>query len=82
MSLEDKLAAIREATAKRLRPEMAAIMHDATERLRNSGIVGRVIKPGMPAPAFALDDQDGRTVTLAALLATGPVVLSVFRGFW
>jgi hypothetical protein len=82
MSLEEKLAAVRDATAKRLRPEMQAIMHDATERLRGSGILDRVIKPGALAPAFVLDDQNGRSVALATLLASGPVVLSVFRGFW
>jgi hypothetical protein len=82
MSLEEKLAALREATAKRLRPEMQAIMHDATERLRASGILQRVIKPGAKAPDFVLDDQNGRAVALAGLLASGAVVLSVFRGFW
>ena len=82
MSLEEKLAAVREASAKRMRPEMQAIMHDATERLRGSGILDRVIKPGAKAPAFVLDDQNGRSVALATLLASGPVVLSVFRGFW
>jgi hypothetical protein len=82
MSLEEKLAAVREASAKRIRPELQAIMHDATERLRGSGIVQGVIKPGAKAPDFTLNDQNGRAVALAGLLASGPVVLSVFRGFW
>ena len=46
MSLEDKLAAVREAAAKRVPPERLAIMHRATEQLRNSGILDRVIKTG------------------------------------
>jgi hypothetical protein len=29
-----------------------------------------------------LNDQTGQVVALSALLASGPVVLSVFRGFW
>jgi hypothetical protein len=82
MSLEEKMAAVREASAKRLRPELRAIMLAATEWLRGSGIVDRVIKPGAKAPDFALDDQNGQAVVLSALLASGPVVLSVFRGFW
>ena len=32
------------------------------------------------APDFTLPDQDGRTVTLSAELARGPVVLVFFRG--
>jgi peroxiredoxin len=57
-------------------------MHRATEDLRNSGVLDRVIKPGAQAPDFTLNDQDGNPVTLSALAASGPVLMSVFRGFW
>ena len=82
MSLEERLAAVREAAAKRIPPERLAIMHDATERLRQSGILDRVVKPGAHAPDFTLSDQNGSGVTLSGLLAAGPVLMSVFRGFW
>ena len=82
MSLEAKLAAVREASEKRIPPDRRAIMHDATERLRRSGILDRVIRPGATAPDFTLNDQDGTPVALAAKLAEGPVVVSLFRGFW
>ena len=82
MSLEDKLAAVREAAAKRIPPERLAIMHAATGQLRQSGILDQVIKPGAIAPDFTLDDQNGTPVTLSALTARGPVLISVFRGFW
>ncbi len=82
MSLEQKLAAIREAAGKRIPAEALAVMHKATEALRHSGILDRVIKPGMRAPDFTLNDQHGNAVTLSALLASGPVVMSIFRGFW
>ena len=39
MSLEDKLVAVREASAKRISPERLAVMHAATEQLRGSGIL-------------------------------------------
>lgn len=82
MSLEDKLAALRNDAAKRFPADRLAVMHDATERLRRSGILERVIKPGAKAPDFTLNDQHGNAVTLSGLLASGPVVMSVFRGFW
>ena len=82
MTLETKLAATREASEKRIPPELGTIMHDATERLRASGILDTVIKPGAMAPDFSLQDQNGQLVALSALLAAGPVVVSVFRGFW
>jgi len=82
MSLEEKFAPLREATAKRLGPEAHAIMLNATQQLRESGILDRVIKPGARAPEFTLHDQNDTPVTLSHLLGTGAVVLSVFRGFW
>lgn len=82
MSLEEKLAAVREGSAKRIPPERLAIMHRATGDLRSSGIMDRVIKPGAQAPDFTLNDQNGNPVTLSALTASGSVLMSVFRGFW
>ncbi len=82
MRLEDKLAAVREASTKRIPADRLAIMHRATEDLRRSGILDGVIKPGAQAPDFTLNDQNGNAVTLSALTARGPVLMSVFRGFW
>ena len=82
MALEDTLRGIREASAKRIPADRAAIMHRASEELRASGILDRVIKPGAQAPDFTLDDQNGSPVTLSAVTARGPVLISVFRGFW
>ncbi|HEX4172704.1 MAG TPA: hypothetical protein VHY82_09515 [Acetobacteraceae bacterium] len=82
MSLEQKLAEVRNAAAKRIPPDRLAVMHRATEDLRRSGILDQVIKPGMRAPDFTLRDQRNEAVTLSALLASGPVLMSVFRGFW
>ena len=62
--------------------ESLAIMRRATDDLRASGILDRVIKPGVQAPDFTLNDQNGNAVALSALTARGPVVMSVFRGFW
>jgi hypothetical protein len=82
MSLEDTLRGVREASAKRIPPEKAAVMHRATEELRRSGIMDRVIKAGGPLPSFALPNADGQEVRSADLLAKGPLVLTFFRGAW
>lgn len=82
MSLEDKLAATRAAAASRIPPERQAIMHRATEDLRNSGILDRIVPVGRPMPAFELANHDGRRVASEDLLAGGPLVLSFFRGSW
>ena len=82
MSLADKLAATRAASAGRIPADRQAIMHRATEDLRNSGILDRIVKIGGRAPDFELDNHDGRRVSSAELLAGGPMVLSFFRGSW
>ena len=82
MSLDDTLRGIREASEKRRSPEQLAIMHRATEDLRASGAIDRVIKPGDKLPPFALPNAHGYTVTSSDLLAHGPLVLTVYRGAW
>ena len=82
MTLDEKLATIREAASKRLPPERQTIMHRANEDLRASGILGRVIKVGDALPAFSLQNAYGRGVNSSDLLAKGPLVLTVFRGAW
>ena len=82
MSLADKLAATRAASEKRIPPDRAAIMERATEDLRRSGILGRIVAVGSPAIAFVLTSHDGLRVDSAELLAAGPMVVSFFRGSW
>ncbi len=82
MSLENKLAATRAGAAARIPPERQVIMHRATEDLRKSGILDRIVKVGQPMPAFDLANHDGRRVASEDLIAGGPLVLSFFRGSW
>jgi hypothetical protein len=82
MSLEEKLAEIRAASATRRPPEQRAIMHKATEDLRASGILDGIAKPGDPLPEFSLNNAYGVEVHSADLLSQGPLVLTVFRGVW
>jgi hypothetical protein len=82
MSLEDRLAATRAAGAGRIPADRQAIMHRATEDLRKSGILDRIVPVGGRAPDFELANHDGRRVSSTELLAGGPMVLSFFRGSW
>ena len=82
MSLAKALEGLREASAKRIPPARAAIMHRATEDLRASGIMDHVIKVGDPLPGFGLPNAYGQEVRSAGLLAKGPLVLTFFRGAW
>jgi hypothetical protein len=41
-----------------------------------------VVTDGQLAPGFALTAQDGAQVSLAGAVASGPVVLVFYRGYW
>ncbi len=82
MSLEDQLAKLREASAKRIPPERRAVMQQANADLRATGILDRAIKVGDPLPPFELETATGEIVASQNLLEKGAVVLTVFRGHW
>ena len=68
MSLEDQLAQIRAAGAKRMPEDKRAIMGKATQELRESGIVDRAIKVGDRLPDFEMSDSHGSLVASQNLL--------------
>lgn len=82
MSLEAQLAEMRAASAKRIPPDKRAIMKQATEDQRNSGILDQTIKVGDPLPDFSLNNANGVEVHSGDLLSQGPLVVTVFRGVW
>lgn len=57
-------------------------MHRATAELIASGAAIRALKAGDKAPAFKLDDPEGKPVLSTELLGEGPLVLSFYRGVW
>jgi hypothetical protein len=82
MALQEKLNAMREASKTRIPAETQAIMQRSIADLRASGIMDRVARVGQPAPDFTLPNPSGASVSLTALRAHGPVVLSFYRGRW
>jgi len=80
--IKETLDGMRAASRTRVPPETQAVMHRAVEDVRASGILERIVKTGQRAPDFTLPNTEGRAISLAALLAKGPVVLSFFRGRW
>jgi len=82
MTLEEKLQGIREQSKARVAPELRAVLLRSIEDVRSSGIMSRVVKVGSPAPDFTLPNAAGQPVSLGALRAHGPVVLSFYRGRW
>jgi len=82
MTLQLRLTAFRARYEAKAPHDALEIMHRATDDLRRSGILERVVQPGHPAPDFMLPDTDGRLVSTRDLRAHGPVVVTFYRGKW
>lgn len=81
-TLKEQLDALRAAVATKVDAVTIQTMHRATEDLRASGIMDRVVKVGSAAPAFSLPSAAGQTLSLAELHASRWLVLSFYRGVW
>ena len=80
MTLQQRLDAIR-AEGRAKRPaDWVAIMDRALDELKRSGIAEASLKAGDRAPEFSLPNGSGQTIRSAELLATGPLVVSFYRG--
>jgi hypothetical protein len=82
MTLQEQMNARKEAFQRTLPAEKRDIMHRATEDLRRSGILDRVIKVGQPIPEFTLPNTRGEMLSSAELHRRGPLVVTFYRGVW
>lgn len=67
---------------QRVPPERQAIMERHIAHLRETGIGQSAKQVGDPAPAIVLPDAQGKPFDLAVLLASGPVIVTFYRGGW
>ncbi len=81
-TLQQKLTALKDRFEQKADPGVVAVMHQATDRLRRSGIMDRVLPCGAPAPMFTLPNTIGAMVSSKDLLKKGPLVLVFYRGVW
>jgi len=82
MNLTEKLNALKANFEKQAPKEALAIMHSATDDLRKSGILNRVLKTGDAMPEFELENAQGNRVRSKDILAKKKIVLSFYRGKW
>jgi cytochrome oxidase Cu insertion factor (SCO1/SenC/PrrC family) len=82
MKLQEKLDTYKKGFLKKVPADALSIMKQATEDLKNSGIMDQTVKVGQKAPDFELKNVDGKDVVLSELLKKGPVVLGFYRGKW
>ncbi len=82
MLLQDKLDAVGASVRKNVPKEFLDAFHRLVEDLRASGIMAGVPKVGDNAPQFTLPSYEGHAVRLTDLIASGPVIISFYRGRW
>lgn len=81
-TLGSQTSAFKANAHKQLPPAVANTLQDWNAALTSSGIVGQSLQVGQAAPKFALPNAHGQTVALTDLLASGPVVVTFYRGAW
>ena len=82
MSLKDRLAQLRAAAHERLPAEQKAMMQRHIDQLRASAISRTMLKVGDRAPDIKLANVKGEIVEVSALLKSGPVIVTFYRGGW
>lgn len=81
MSL-NQVAAEHKAKAQEKLGEKFSILTGDLDRVRAAGTIEGALQAGQTAPEFTLPDAFGREVSLKTLRASGPVVISFYRGEW
>jgi len=81
MTMNEEAAEFKAKAQERLGEKFDIIARDL-ERVRASGAINAALKVGELVPSFTLPDAYGDPVSLSALLAQGPVVISFYRGEW
>jgi peroxiredoxin len=79
--LQERLEAFSEAT-RDLIPGYQEAVDRMVHRFKSFEAGQTAPKPGEKMPPFAMPDEQGRVVTLGALLADGPLAMTFHRGHW
>ena len=82
VSIQNELAATAQHLATVLPATASQTIDAGIAAVHAAGLAHHSLRAGHPAPNFTLPDASGQPVSLAALLAAGPVVLVFYRGNW
>lgn len=79
LDLTRQLAALRES---KFQGEVRAAYAEFVAMLDRAEVAAHVLAPGAPMPGFLLPNAEGRLLSSDALLKSGPLVVTFFRGDW
>ncbi len=81
-TLGQRLELIKAGFKEKAPAEAQAIIAQAIDDLRASGVMSRIPTAGDPLPAFELPSSQGPVVRSDTLLAKGPLIVTFYRGSW
>ena len=81
-SFQHELAATAQHLANVLPATTSHTIDAGIAAVHAAGLAQHSLRANQPAPGFTLPDATGQPISLAELLAAGPVVLVFYRGNW
>ncbi|MFZ4573663.1 MAG: YHS domain-containing (seleno)protein [Phycisphaerales bacterium] len=81
-ALQKQLDEVKAKYSASMPEEQQKVFADAMKEVAASGVMESALKVGAVAPDFMVTDAKGRSLHLADMLKTGPVVLTWYRGGW
>ncbi|CAM3667874.1 MULTISPECIES: peroxiredoxin-like family protein [Pseudoalteromonas] len=82
MNLTAQITAYEQQKKANVPSDILAVMDQTTEQLIATHLKDNALKVGDAVADFSLTNQHGGTTRFADLLASGPVVISFYRGGW
>jgi peroxiredoxin len=82
LTLKDQLAFMKRDFEAKVPPEKRKVMQDSIDQLKASKLEEKALKVGQKFPDFTLPNSSGKPIHLRALLKSGPVIVSFYRGSW
>jgi peroxiredoxin len=82
MTLKQELDSFAANFAQRTPADIGQALQESIDGGTRSGIAERALKVGDRVPEFSLPNANGRQISLASLLAKGPIIINYYRGSW
>jgi peroxiredoxin len=82
MTLKQELDSFAANFAQRTPADIGQALQESIDGGTRSGIAERALKVGDRVPEFSLPNAHGRQISLASLLAKGPIIINYYRGSW
>ena len=82
MLLKEKLEKISKESGGKIPDDVRHKMAQATQELKDSGLVEKALKVGDKMPAFNLPNTADAMISSTDLLKNGNLVVTFYRGVW